>query len=181
MAEQRVFEVLANNQENQTEILEIVGAIKWYDSVKGYGFVTPDKEGIGDALLHRTCLVAGGYLRAPDGARVRCKALRNGTKGYQIFKVLEMDESTATEPSQIMSHLHVDVRAASGWERAIVKWFNNVRGYGFLTCGEGMPDIFVHITTVKHYGFVELRPGQGLWVRWGNGSKGRTAAELKPL
>ncbi len=67
----------------------------------------------------------------------------------------------------------------SDWERAQVKWFNRVRGFGFLTRGEGTPDIFIHMETLRRFGFTELRPDQIVQVRWGHGSKGCMAAELR--
>ena len=54
------------------------------------------------------------------------------------------------------------------------------RGFGFVTRGEGTPDIFVHMETLRRFGFTELRPGQIVQVRWGHGSKGCMAAELRP-
>ena len=80
-----------------------------------------------------------------------------------------------------MSRTHVQVVATGGFEIAIVKWFNRVRGFGFLTRGEGTEDIFVHMKTLRHYGIIDLKPGDSLLVRHGLGPKGLIAAEVRPL
>lgn len=159
------------------EVIEISGVIKWFDASKGYGFIVPD-NGISDILLHVTCLRAGGFQTAHEGARVHCEVLCR-PKGMQAFRIISMDETTAIHPSQLPQRTHVVVEPESGWERAMVKWFNRVRGFGFLTRGEGTPDIFVHMETLRRFGFTELRPGQMVQVRFGNGEKGTMAAELR--
>jgi CspA family cold shock protein len=160
------------------DVFEVAGSIKWFDASKGYGFIVPD-NGLPDILLHVTCLRACGYQTAFEGARLRCEVLRR-PRGMQAFRILDMDESTAIHPSQLPQRTHVSVIPESDWETATVKWFNRVRGFGYLTQGEGKPDIFVHMDTLRRFGFTELLPGQELQVRWGHGAKGRMAAEMRP-
>jgi cold shock protein len=159
-------------------VIELTGVIKWFDVSKGYGFIVPD-NGLPDVLLHVTCLRRDGFQTAYEGARVVCEVLQR-PKGLQAFRVLSMDETTAIHPSQVPPRTHVTVTPTSGLERAQVKWFNRLRGFGFLTRGEGTPDIFVHMETLRRYGMTELRPGQTVLVRYGPGPKGMMAAEVRP-
>jgi CspA family cold shock protein len=159
-------------------VIELTGVIKWFDVSKGYGFIIPD-NGLPDILLHVTCLRRDGFQTAYEGARVVCEVLQR-PKGLQAFRILSMDESTAVHPAQLPSRTHVTILPTSGLELAQVKWFNRLRGFGFLTRGEGTPDIFVHMETLRRYGMTELRPGQTVFVRYGPGPKGLMAAEVRP-
>jgi CspA family cold shock protein len=160
-------------------VVEVAGVIKWFDVSKGCGFIVPDSGGR-DVLLHVTCLRRDGYQTAYEGARIVCEALQR-PKGLQAFRVRSMDDTTAVHPAQMSPpRTHVTVTPTSGLERAIVKWFNPLRGFGFLTRGEGTPDIFVHMETLRRYGLTELRPGQTVLVRFGPGPKGMMASEVRP-
>ena len=113
-------------------LVEISGVIKWFDASKGYGFIVPD-NGWPDVLLHVTVLRRDGYQTAYEGARLVCECVQRA-KGYQAFRILSMDESTAIHPAQMLPpRTHVSVTPTSGLERAQVKWFNRLRGFGFLT------------------------------------------------
>lgn len=162
------------------DLTELAGAIKWFDVAKGYGFILADDARYGDVLVHVTCLRRDGFHTALTGARIVCLAKR-GDRGLQAFRVLSMDNSTAVHPAEDQEQrTHVAVVAESGLERALVKWFNRTKGFGFLTRGEGTEDIFVHMETLRHFGIAELRPGQVVLVRYGKGGKGLMAAEIHP-
>ena len=173
------IDALSGLGDSAANLVEISGVIKWFDASKGYGFIVPD-NGAADVLLHVTVLRRDGYQTAYEGARLVVECVQRA-KGYQAFRILSMDESTAIHPAQMLPpRTHVSVTPTSGLERAQVKWFNRLRGFGFLTCGEGTPDIFVHMETLRRFGLTELRPGQMVLVRYGPGPKGLMAAEVRP-
>jgi len=172
-------DVIGDINDEVASVIELSGVIKWFDVSKGYGFIVPD-NGLPDILLHVTCLRRDGFQVAYEGARVVVEVLQRA-RGLQAFRIVSMDESTAIHPAQLPPpRTHVSVTPTSGLERAQVKWFNRLRGFGFLTRGEGTPDIFVHMETLRRYGIAELRPGQFVLVRFGPGPKGLMAAEVRP-
>ena len=171
---------LADAGDTALDLVEMAGEIKWFDVSKGYGFIVPD-NGAADILVHVTTLRRDGFQTAREGARVVCEVLQR-TKGLQVFRVLSLDLSNAVHPSLVpAARTHVQVVPTGGFEIAVVKWFNRVRGFGFVSRGEGTQDIFVHIETMRRYGITELKPGDSVLVRFGDGPKGLMAAEVRPL
>lgn len=161
---------------------EINGTVKWFDAVKGYGFIIPD-DGRDDVLIHSSCLKQFGRESVDEGATVICEAVRR-PRGYQAVRVIEVDDSTVIGGGGQIARAAAPRSPSTAvvpigeFETVVVKWFNRARGYGFVTRGEGTPDIFVHMETLRRFGVHDLIPGQEVRVRFGEGPKGLMVAEM---
>ncbi|NWH07896.1 MAG: CspA family cold shock protein [Alphaproteobacteria bacterium] len=175
----------SDSNDDQSSVARIQGVVKWFDAVKGYGFITA-ADGSGDILLHQTCLRQSGHRTVQEGARVVCEAVRR-PKGMQALRLLELDNSTAILVPSIArrSSQRAERAAIAGQHTArqlgTVKWFNRAKGFGFVTLGDDSEDIFVHMETLRRCGIRELQPGQKVQVCFGPGDKGLLASEIVVL
>lgn len=168
------------------ELEPIIGRVKWFDATRGFGFVVSDDVD-GDVLLHFSVLREHGRRSVPEGAIIECVPVRLD-RGLQAKRVLSIDTSSAL-PQQPRSSTPAAERAdrkaladsAGAFEPVEVKWFNRVRGYGFLKRPDdlGGEDVFVHMETVRMSHLPELQPGQWLEARIAPSGKGLTAVELR--
>ncbi|GAB4247588.1 MULTISPECIES: cold-shock protein [Deferrisoma] len=65
--------------------------------------------------------------------------------------------------------------------RGIVKWFNDQKGYGFVTPDNGGADLFVHFSAIQGEGFKTLTEGQAVEFDAVPGMKGPQAANVRPV
>ena len=180
--------VESNNEAPETELPPVTGRVKWFDATRGFGFLVSD-ELDGDVLLHFSVLREHGRRSVPEGAVIECIPVRL-ERGLQAKRILSIDLSSAL-PQQPRSSIPASERAdrkaladaAGEFEPVEVKWFNRVRGYGFVKRPDelGGEDVFVHMETVRSAHLGELQPGQKLEARIAPSSKGLTAVELRIL
>ncbi len=179
-------ELASDNESAAAESVQVTGRVKWFDATRGFGFVVSD-EIEGDILLHFSVLREHGRRSIPEGAMVECIAVRL-ERGLQAKKVVSIDLSSALPQhsrSAISASERADRRAladaAGEFEPVEVKWFNRVRGYGFVqrASATNAEDVFVHMETVREARLGDLQPGQRLEARIAPSDKGLTAVELR--
>jgi CspA family cold shock protein len=154
------------------EMAPITGRVKWFDATRGFGFLVSDDLD-GDILLHFSVLREHGRRSVPEGAVIECVPVKL-ERGLQAQRVLSIDTSSALPPqprSSIPGGERADRKVlaenAGAFEPVEVKWFNRVRGYGFLK------------RPVRNSHLPELQPGQQLEARIAPSVKGLTAIELR--
>ncbi|MEM1346178.1 MAG: cold shock domain-containing protein [Pseudomonadota bacterium] len=167
---------------SETRVIE--GRVKWYDVVKGYGFVVPDPGGP-DIMVHASCVRSFGRMTLADNAVIKLVATR-GERGLHAVELLEVEEppvvETARDPNDESARPteYLDSDQVSGpLLPARVKWFDKQKGFGFVNIFGRDEDVFVHMETVRRCGFQDLSGGEGMACRTFRGPRGLMVAELR--
>ena len=164
------------SSEDATET--IAGSVKWFDPVKGYGFVIPDSGG-SDILLHANVLRSFGRNSVAERSRIEI-VVQNTPRGMQAIEVLSIEPAEETESPMYEVRYSEEEYPLNEivFEPARVKWFDSVKGFGFVNVFGDYEDVFVHIETVRKSGLIGLQLGEAVAVKVVQGERGSMAAQI---
>jgi len=164
----------------------IRATVKWFNTAKGFGFVTP-ADGSPEAFLHLSALKQAGFESVGEGAGMLVE-IGQSPKGRQVVRVLEVDNSMARAPAPRAPRMGgpgggpgaapISLEGAVDVD-GVVKWFSSLKGYGFVSPNDGGKDVFVHITILRNAGLDSLMPGQNVRMKVVTARKGPEAVQVQ--
>jgi len=146
--------------------MALQGTVKWFNSQKGFGFITPATGG-DDLFVHQSAILSDGFRTLNENETVTYEAKDEGGK-FKAVNVKSMGGgqpaggggrgSRGGKPSPKKWPDGVD--PSEGKQIGAVKWFNSEKGFGFIAPASGGEDLFVHQSAIYAPGFRSLMEGE---------------------
>ncbi|MCC6940350.1 MAG: cold-shock protein [Novosphingobium sp.] len=132
------------------------GVVKFFNGQKGFGFIQRE-DGGEDVFVHISAVERAGLEGLAEGQQLEFNLVDRGGK------VSAADLQVVGDVIAVAAKPDAPQRELTG-ERATgtVKFFNAMKGFGFITRDDGQPDAFVHISAVERSGLRELNEGDKL-------------------
>ncbi len=164
--------------EEEVEDRKVLGHVKWFDPVKGFGFVVAD-EGGPDILLHANVLRNFGQSSIADNVGIEI-TVQETARGVQALEVHSIAPPTndISAPLDDMGEFDELSDSDVALQPARVKWFDKAKGFGFANVFGQDEDIFVHVEILRRSGFADLQPGEAIGVKVVDGKRGRMASSV---
>lgn len=178
--------------------------VKWFNPEKGFGFVEMT-DGSGDVFLHGNAVSRSGYASVNPGDVLRVR-VGQGQKGRHVAEITGVTPGEAPPPRAGGGGFGGPRAGGGGFGgprpprpmgaggprrtpdastavemRGTVKWFNEQKGFGFITPEDGTKDVFVHISAVTRSGLNQLREGDRVSAQVVQGGKGPEALSLSVI
>jgi len=141
------------------------GTVKWFNSQKGFGFITPEAGGE-DLFVHQSAILAEGFRTLGEGENVSYTVVEEGGKQKAIDVsapdggFVKGDSGRGPRGRSQPRKWPDGVNPSEGKQVGSVKWFNSEKGFGFVAPNAGGEDLFVHQSAVHAPGFRSLMEGE---------------------
>lgn len=156
------------------------GSVKWFDTVKGFGFIVGESGGP-DILLHSNVLRNFGQGSVADGAliEVYVQATARGRQAVEIVSIRQPEGAGLALAEDLSPEVAASIPTLP-IEPARVKWFDKAKGFGFANVFGRSEDVFIHIEVLRQSGLAELQPSEAVGLRVIEGKRGRMAVQVLP-
>jgi len=156
----------------------VKGTVKWFDPVKGFGFIVAETGGP-DILLHVNVLRNFGQSSVADGANLSVRVQKT-ERGAQAIEVVTIEPPVHVESTTLADIADMDSTTVSAapLQPGRVKWFDKGKGFGFANVFGHADDVFLHVEVLRRSGLSDLQPGEALAMRVIDGKRGQMAAEV---
>lgn len=181
---------------------ETEAKVKWFNAEKGFGFVELT-DGSGEAFLHIRPVEAAGYSALEPGTTLVVRT-GQGQKGPQVTEVVSVDASTAQPEAPrrgprpsfggapyggggggaprdrgFAPRPQTPVVTGPPDTEGTVKWYDPVKGFGFVSIEGQVKDLFVHRSALERAGISSLAEGQIVRVAVIEGRKGKEVGAIE--
>nr|WP_128255202.1 cold shock domain-containing protein [Falsirhodobacter deserti] len=166
---------LSELEEGQTVV---EGRVKWFDPLRGFGFVVSDVVSQ-DILLHANVLRNFGQSTVADGTGISVRVQKTD-RGVQAVEVVGIAKPELPSIIRGEGELTLDAETVEAlpMEPARIKWFDRAKGFGFANVFGKPDDVFVHVEVLRAAGLADIAPGEAVVLRIADGKRGRMAVQL---
>lgn len=154
------------------------GKVKWFDTIKGFGFIV-DEDGGSDILLHANVLRDFGLSSVVENSIVTAEVVST-ERGQQVAKIIDLDlpDAKLRDTSSLPNVPQGDFSNVP-LEPSRVKWFDRAKGFGFVNTFASSEDIFLHIEVLRAFGMSDLVQGEAICVKTAEGPRGKMVVEVR--
>ena len=155
---------------------EAKGTVKFFNGQKGFGFIVRD-DGGEDVFVHISAVEQAGLTGLAEGQPLAFTLVDRGGRVSASDLKIEGDALPVAEAPRAPARQLTGERSSG-----VVKFFNPMKGFGFIQRDDGQPDAFVHISAVERAGMTSLNEGDKLEFELEVDRRGKYAAvNLNPI